>query len=156
MINFNFKGIRIEAIANLRQHAYKDVRRGPSTRFEREVEVSVHFWDFGICERDFYELAFVKSTLQYFMQSYWKRSNKTGGNIYLAKALHQEHPHSGHQSLLFAASQKKNQHYLHISLRAAATGTILQEVHLDGQEVMMLDIALHKAIGLLSPATIYS
>jgi hypothetical protein len=156
MINFDFKGIKIEASASLRKHTYQDVRKGTLTRFEREVEVRVHFWDFFICDRNFYELAFVKSTLQYFMQFYWKRSNKTGGKINLAKALHEEHPHGGYQSLLFIARQKNNQHYLHICLQAPAAGAILQEVYLDGQEVLMLDIALNKAIGLLSPATIYS
>jgi hypothetical protein len=156
MINFDFKGIRIEATARLRQHTYQDVRKGTLTRFEREVEVCVHFWDFRICDHDFHDLAFVKSTLQYFLQSYWKRSNKSGGKINLAKALHQEHPHGWQQSLLFNARQKNNQHFLHICMQAPATGAIVKEVYLDGQEVMLLDIALNKAIGILSPATIYN
>lgn len=155
MINFEFKGIRIGATTDLRQIDYRDARHNPKTRFEKSVEIFVQFWDFTIFNDNLYDLAFIKSTLQYFMQSYWKRSNKAGGKIVLSKALHQDHPFSGQQSLMFVARQKNNLHYLHVCLQTAGSDTILKEVYLDGQEVLMLEIALNKVINLLSPMPIH-
>ena len=91
----------------------------------------------------------MKSCLQYFMQGYWKRSNKEGGKIDLAKGLHHEDFGAGRSSLYFVAKQKDKKHYLQISLQQA--GETVNEIYLDGQETIMLDIAIAKAIGLLTP-----
>lgn len=149
MINFDYKGIRIEATADNQQINYKDAGNRHRTRFEREVMVFIHFWDFTIWNGNLQEMAFVKSCLQYFMQGYWKRATKEGSRIDLAKALHQEDAKEGRLSLYFVARQKNKTHYLQICLQRA--GKTVNELYIDGQEVIMLDIALSKAINLLTP-----
>lgn len=149
MIKFDFKGIRIDATAETEQRNYKDADHRQKTRFERNVRVFVKFWDFTIWDGDLQELAFVKSTLQYFMQGYWKRTGKEGSKIELAKGLHHENPYEGRQSLYFVARQKNKTHFLQICLQKG--GTTVNEVYLDGQEVLMLDVAIGKCINMLTP-----
>ncbi|HEX2768855.1 MAG TPA: hypothetical protein VHN12_06190 [Geobacteraceae bacterium] len=54
------------------------------------------------------------------------------------------------ETLCFVAKQKDKRNYLQISL--AKKGETIKEEYLDGQEVIMLDIALGKAINLLTPS----
>jgi hypothetical protein len=153
-VEFDFKGIRIAATVEIGQSDYRDADNRRRTRFERDVRVQVRFWDFTIENGDLFELACVKSTLNYFMQAYWKRSSKEGGRIELVKALHHENPRDGRQALYFAARQKNKKNFLHICL--TKDGATVDEVYLDGQEVIMLDIAIGKAISLLPPRTVES
>jgi hypothetical protein len=150
VINFDYKGIRVEATVDNQQIDYKDAGNRHRTRFERDVRVFVHFWDFTIWNGNLQELSFVKSCLQYFMQGYWKRASKEGSKIDLAKALHQEDGIEGRLSLYFVARQKDKKHYLQICLQRA--GKTVNEIYIDGQEAIMLDIALSKAINLLTPS----
>lgn len=151
MMEFDFEGIKVIATAEMKQINYKDERKGISTRHERVVNVVVYFWNFAI-NGDLYELAFVKSSLQFFMQAYWKRANKEGAKIKFEKVLCRKDKLYGHQSLCFDARQKANEYSLHISYQSG--GRTLNEVYLDGQEVVMLDIAIGKAISWLAPGTI--
>jgi hypothetical protein len=149
LINFDYKGIRIEATANNQQIDYKDAGYRHRTRIERDVQVFVHFWDFVIWNGNLQELAFVKSCLQYFMHGYWKRTSKEMSKIDLAKCLHHEDTREGRLSLYFIARQKDKKHYLQVCLQLA--GKTVNEIYIDGQEALMLDIALGKAINLLTP-----
>lgn len=151
MIDFNFKGISIGSTAIMQQQNYKDAGNRPKTRFDRDVVVGVKFWDF-IIEGNLFELAFVKSVLGYFSHAYWKRSNKDGGRIDLDKALHHENVLEGKWELHFVARQKDKRHYLHIYLMQ--NGKLNNESYFDGQEVLLLDIAIGKAISLLTPSTV--
>lgn len=150
MIEFNLKGIRIEARVHVARQDYRDAGGHYRSRFDREVKVVARFWDFTI-NGDLTEFAFVKSTLNYFMHAYWKRSGKEASKIDLAKVLQHQSPHAGRQSLYFVGRQKEKKRFLHVCLQQ--TGTKNTECYLDGQEVIMLDIALGKAINLLAPAT---
>jgi hypothetical protein len=152
MLKFDYKGIRIDAVYEMEQRTYRDHEDRKKTRFERNVRVDVQFWNFFIRDGKLHELAFVKSTLQYFMQAYWKRSSKEGSKIDLAKALHRNEFLMVPQSLYFTARQKDKQHYLHICLQQ--DGDVVNESYLDGQEVIMLDIAIGKAISLLAPINV--
>ena len=152
MFKFEYKGIRIEGTAEIERYDYKDANSVGRTRFDRNVFVRVHFWDFVI-DNDLYELAMVKSSLNYFMQSYWKRSRKQGSKIELATSL--EHQDNGSlQSLKLIAKQKNNVSSLEVTL--AENSNRLGCVYLSAQEVLMLDIAVAKAITLLTPQTVYS
>ncbi len=153
MIEFDFKGIRIEATVEMEQHDYSDAGNRQRTRFDREVRVFVHFWDFTIWNGNLHELAFVKSVLNYFVQAYWKRSSKEGRKIELVKVLEHQNTGKGRQSLYFVARQKNKMHFLQICLQQ--NGKTANESYLDGQEVIMLDIAIGKAISLLTPNTIH-
>ena len=147
MVDFEFKGIHVNATGELERFDYKDANNRGQTRFNRNMVVTVWFWDFVIVN-DLYELAMVKSTLNYFMQAYWKRSSKAGSKIELATALFRDddfHP----QSLNMIARQKNGIQSLEISV--AVNGILAGEVYLSAQEVIMLDIAIGKAINLLSP-----
>lgn len=149
MIKFEFNGIKIKAAVEVEQHDFQDAFGRTRSRFDRSITVEAGFWNFRIME-NLSEFAFIKSTLQYFMQGYWKRASKAGGKIDLSKTLHHHHIHAGKQSLWFVARQKDGKHYLQICLKEE--GATVNEVYLDGQEVIMLDIAIGKAINLLSPS----
>ena len=149
MVDFEFKGIRINALVDMEQRTYKDADGRQKTRFDRNVSVGVRFWDFVIWNGDLHELAFVKSALQYFMQAYWKRSSKEGSKIDLLKVLYREDSHTGQQSLHFTSRQKDKKHFLQICF--VKQFVTVNEIYLDGQEVIMLDIAIGKAISLLAP-----
>ena len=89
MIEFDFNGIRVETTAYFKSKFYYDYHNSKKDCTEREVHVAVHFWNFGIIG-DLYELAFVKSTLQYFMSCYWKRTSKEGSRIEFEKELEEK------------------------------------------------------------------
>jgi hypothetical protein len=155
MVEFDFKGIKVVATVVIDRQEYKDSNYKAQTRFNRDVVASVGFWNFNIVN-DLYDFAFVKSTLNYFMQCYWKRTSKEGSKIDLATAL--EHgddrpPYVINQSLNMVARQKDKKHFLEISL--TENGKPAGKVYLSGREVIMLDIAISKAIHLLSPRTIF-
>ena len=151
MVDFEFKGIRVNATGKLERYDYKDAGNRGQTRFNRNMVVTVGFWDFVIVN-DLYELAMVKSTLSYFMQAYWKRSSKAGSKIELAMVLFHDDDFNP-QALNMIARQKNGIQSLEISV--ADNGMPAGEVYLSGQEVIMLDIAIGKAINLLSPETVY-
>ena len=147
MVDYEFKGIRVNATGELERYDYKDAGNRGQTRFNRNMVVTVGFWDFVIVN-DLYELAMVKSTLNYFMQAYWKRSSKAGSKIELATALF-HHDDFNSQALNMIARQKNNIQSLEVSV--TDDGRPAGEVYLSAQEVIMLDIAIGKAINLLSP-----
>jgi len=147
MIEFNFKGISVSATVEMERYDYRDNGGHYKTRFNRNTLVKANFWGFVI-DNDLYELAMVKSTLNYFMQAYWKRTSKAGSRIELVTALKRNN--GGHQQALYlVARQKDGIHSLEISLveKGAPSG----KIYLNGQEVIMLDIAIGKAINLLTP-----
>ena len=147
MVRFDFRGITISASVYMIERSYKDSGRS-RIRFDRDVTVDVSFWDYDFRDGDLYELTFVKSILQYFMQAFWKRSSKQGSRIELDKIISHKDHHGQQETLCFVARQKDKKNYLHISL---VKGETVKEEYLDGQEVIMLDIALGKAINLLTP-----
>ena len=149
MVKFNYRDIIIEAVAEMQRYDYKDANNIGRTRFDRNVCVKARFWNFEICD-DLYELAFIKSSLNYFMQAYWKRSSKQGSRIELATPL--EHQATG-QILYFTARQKNNQQSLEISLYEQWCPS--EQIYLSAQEIIMLDTAISKAISLLAPETSY-
>ncbi|WP_298268564.1 hypothetical protein [Geobacter sp.] len=153
MIKFDFNGIKIEATVEMKQHDYRDSGGHYRSRADRNGKVVARFWGFTI-DGDLTELAFVKSMLNYFMQCYWKRTSKEGSKIELAKFLCHETKKEGQQKLFFIARQKNKKHFLQICFQQR--GATVNECYLDGQEVIMLDIAIAKAISLLSPAVIES
>ena len=151
MIDFEFKGICVNATAEISWRELKDSGGPHVNRFDRTTRVKVSFWDFVIFN-DLFELAMVKSTLSYFMQAYWKRSSKAGSKIELATAFFHDDDFNS-QALNMIARQKNGIQSLEISV--ADNGMPAGEVYLSAQEVIMLDIAIGKAINLLSPETVY-
>lgn len=150
MIEFEFDGIRIEIRAETERYDYKDANNRGRTRFERQVKILVRFWEFHVLG-NLQELSLIKSSLTYFMQGYWKRSGKDGNRIDLATTLNRKYPNGAKQVLYFLARQKNKSNYLHICLERNDVN--INEVYLDGQEVLMLDIAIGKAIHLLTPTS---
>jgi hypothetical protein len=150
MLEFKMDGIMVEIGAEVVSHGYNDARMQVRTRFERQVKVHVQFWDF-ICRGNFHDLSLIKSSLLYFMQGYWKRSGKDASRIDLATEINWHHFDGEIQTLHFAARQKNKKNFLHISLER--NESIANEVYLDGQQVLMLDIAIGKALYFLTPTT---
>ncbi len=151
MVDFEFKGICVNATAEISWRELKDSGGHHLNRFDRNTSVKASFWDFVIFN-DLFELAMVKSTLSYFMQAYWKRSSKAGSKIELATVLFHDDDFNP-QALNMIARQKNGIQSLEISV--ADDGMPAGEVYLSAQEVIMLDIAIGKAINLLSPETVY-
>ena len=151
MIDFNLHGIRVSAQALVTHREFRDKGGHYLNRFDRNVNVCVQFWDFVI-GNDLSELAMVKSTLNYFMQAYWKRSSKAGSRIELATTLLHDDDFSA-QSLNMIARQKNGIQSLEVSL--ADNGRNIGTAYLSAREVIMLDIAIGKAISLLAPETVY-
>lgn len=150
MIDFEFKEIRVNATVEIARREFRDSGGHHLNRFDRNTRVKVSFWDF-VMVNDLYELAMVKSTLSYFMQAYWKRSSKAGSRIELATAIMHDDDFNP-QSLNLIARQKNGIQSLEISV--AEDGKSAGEVYLSAQEVIMLDIAIGKAINLLPPEMI--
>lgn len=151
MIEFNFKGISVSATVEMERYDYRDNGGHYKTRFNRNTLVKANFWGFVI-DNDLYELAMVKSSLNYFMQAYWKRSSKAGSKIELVTVLKRNNG-GNPQALYLVARQKDGIQSLEISL--VEKGAPAGKIYLNGQEVIMLDIAIGKAINLLSPETAY-
>lgn len=147
MIEFNFKGISVSATVEVERYDYRDNGGHYKTRFNRNTLVKANFWGFVI-DNDLYELAMVKSSLNYFMQAYWKRSSKAGSKIELVAML-KRYNGGNQQALYLVARQKDGIHSLEISL--VEKGVPAGKIYLNGQEVIMLDIAIGKAINLLTP-----
>lgn len=148
MIKFNYKDISVDATIETEELGYKDAHNRRKTHLARNIGVVVRFWDFSVIG-DLTELAFIKSILIYFMHCFWKRSRKEGSKIVLAKTLLHAHTQFGPQTLFFTARQKNGQHFLHLCLQQG--GKVSNEIYLDPQEILMLDIAIYKAISLLKP-----
>lgn len=151
MIEFNLKGISVSAMVEMERYDYRDNSGHYKTRFNRNTLATANFWGFVI-DNDLYELATVKSTLNYFMQAYWKRSSRAGSKIELATAL-KHHNVGSQQALYLVARQKDGIHSLEVSL--TEKGTCAGKIYLSAQEVIMLDIAIGKVISLLTPKTVY-
>ena len=149
MIEFEHKGIRVNVKAMMTQDDYKDARGNHKTRFEKNVVVAVTFWDFIIDNGDFQGLAFIDSIIQYYKQCHSKRPGMDGLKIAFAKELHRTRELYGVQSLCFADCQKAKGYPMHISFYSG--GKMIDEVILDLQEVMMIEIAIGKAISMSRP-----
>ncbi len=136
MLKFELNGIKVEIGAKLEHNEYTDANHYKHTRFERKMEIRILFWEL-IISGNLQDLSLIKSSLSYFMQGYWKRSGKEAGKIDLVTKITKYHPHG----------YKKN--FLHVSLEK--DGLTQHEVYLDGQQVLMLDVAIGKALSFLSP-----
>ncbi|MHB1184199.1 MAG: hypothetical protein ACYC4A_05800 [Desulfobulbia bacterium] len=150
MLEFKLDGIRIEITIEMERHDYKDANNRGRTRFEKYVKISVRFWDLHL-QGNFQELSFLKSSLIYFMQGYWKRSGKEERRIDFVKRLTKKYANGGKHALYFIARQKNKKNFLQVCLEK--NDEIINEVYLDGQEVLMLDMAIGKAIHLLTPTS---
>lgn len=145
MIYLDFKDIQVVATVEMHQHNFNDAFNTQRRRMEKCTVVTVAFWDFVVPNS---ELIFIKSILQYFMSCYWKRGSKDGSKIQLQKEL-VYYDGDIPKTLQLMARQKAKEHYLYVSL--LWRGLPANEVYIDAQEVMMLDIAISKAINLLMP-----
>ena len=141
-------GIKVEIEAELERHEYTDSNRYKHSRFERKMEIRVMFWELVILG-NLQDLSLIKSSLTYFMQGYWKRSGKEVSKIDLVTNIIKYHPHGYIWRLHFSTGQKNKKNFLHVSLEK--DGLAQHDVYLDGQQVLMLDVAIGKALYFLSP-----
>jgi len=148
MLKFELNGIKVEIGAKLEHNEYTDANHYKHTRFERKMEIRILFWEL-IISGNLQDLSLIKSSLSYFMQGYWKRSGKEAGKIDLVTKITKYHPHGYIWLLHFSTGQKNKKNFLHVSLEK--DGLTQHEVYLDGQQVLMLDVAIGKALSFLSP-----
>jgi hypothetical protein len=106
------------------------------------------FWGFVVWGT-LQDLAIIKSSLTYFIQGYWKRSGKEASKIDLNTEISQPNSDENIRTVHFTARQKHNKNFLCVALKKE--GVTLHEMYLDGQQVLMLEIVINKAISSLSP-----
>src|SRR3989339_166720 len=150
MIEFELDGIRIEIGVEMERHDYKDANCRGRTRFERRVTIYAGFWNFPV-RGNMQELSYIIASLTYFMLGYWRRPGNDGGRIDLVKKIERNSECEDNRILYFVARQKNKRNFLQICLEE--NGVITNQVYLDGQEVLMLDLAIGKAIHLLTPTS---
>jgi uncharacterized membrane protein len=149
MLYYDWKGTRIAVTAALRPQAYQDLDNVRRTRLDRQLEVSVQFWDFLLENGNLFEYSFVRAALSYFIHAYWKRTSKQESRIDLDVTLPHDKGYPALRTLHFTAHQKNKRHYLHIYLGGEGEA---HECYLSGHEVLTLEAAIGKAMGQLSPA----
>jgi hypothetical protein len=154
MLEFKYNGIEVKAISRDEAYEYLIGENRKRTGYDKITSVQVSFWDFIIQDGDLYELAFVKSVCTYFMQAYWKRATKEGNRILLEESLPHvvEGKEYSSSTLCFAARQKNKINKLYVCLKK--DDEVANEIYLSGREVIMVDVALGKAISILKPETI--
>lgn len=148
MLKFELNGIKVEIEAELERNEYTDSNRYKHSRFERKMEIRVMFWEL-IISGNLQDLSLIKSSLAYFMQGYWKRAGKEASKIDLVTNIIKYHPNGYIMRLHFSARQKDKKNFLHVSLEK--NGLMQHQIYLDGQQVLMLDVAIGKALYFLSP-----
>ncbi len=141
-------GIRVEIEAELDRHEYTDSNRYKHSRFERKMEIRVTFWELVILG-NLQDLSLIKSSLTFFMQGYWKRSGTAAGRIGLNTNIFKYHSLDYVWLLNFSDRQKDKKSSLRVCLEK--NGLMQHQIYLDGQQVLMLDVAIGKALSLLSP-----
>jgi hypothetical protein len=99
----------------------------------RNIEVDVWIWNYHI--KSLTRLAFIKSVLQSFL---YNRMGNIVGKDFVMDCLH------------FQKTQQHGKQYLKFELYGT-DGSIDEEEYFDYREVVMLDIALGKALNFLSP-----
>lgn len=152
MIFFDFNGIIIESFVERRRIGCRGIEDDKyKILIERQVKVIVKFWEYTIVDGDLYSLAFIKSCLQLFIQLYWRRSKKSESRLDLGRHLMQFSFENKQQFICFRARQKNKEHSLEIFYMDSPDKT--HSIYLNPQEVILLEIAISKAINLLAPAS---
>jgi hypothetical protein len=120
---------------------------------KRNVQVGLSFGNCLIESATITQLIFIKSIFQYFMQASWKRRNKSGTieeRYRLKKELKAGDVRIGFTTRHKGFSPDKNESGL-ITLNIEATDGLNKYIeYFDCQEVLMLETAFSKAIGLLA------
>jgi len=141
-------GIKVEIEAELERHEYTDSNRYKHSRFERKMEIRVMFWELIILG-NLQDLSLIKSSLTYFMQGYWKRSGAEASRIGLNTNIFKYQSLDYIWNLNFSDRQKDKKSFLRVCLEK--NGLMQHQMYLDGQQVLMLDIAIGKVLSFLSP-----
>ncbi len=141
-------GIKVEIETELKHHEYTDSNYHKHSRFERKMEIRVMFWEL-ITLGNLQDLSLIKSSLTYFMQGYWKRSGAEASRIGLNTNIFKYHSLDYAWLLNFSDRQKDKKSSLRVRLEK--NGRMQHEIYLDGQQVLMLDVAISKALYFLSP-----
>ena len=153
MLSFEFKNIQITYQEEFLAVEAK-MTTGPDKKAtKRNVQIGLHFGCCSLEKATLTQLIYIKSIFQYFMQSYWKRRNKSGTieeGYRLKKELQ-----AGDIRIEFTTRHKgfispKIQSGLITLSIEASDGFNNYAEYLDCQEVMMLELAFSKAIGLLA------
>jgi hypothetical protein len=153
MLSFEWKNIQITYQEEFQVIEAK-MNTGPDKNAtKKNVHIGLHFGYCSIEKATLTQLVYIKSIFQYFMQSFWRRGNKSGTieeRFRLKKELE-----AGDIRIEFTTRHKgfspgKNESGL-ITLNIDATdGHNRYLEYFDCQEVMMLEMACSKAIGLLA------
>lgn len=149
MINFELIGIKIAVVTYSQSETFKDAARMTRHRLAKETTMTVDFWGFKITQKNFTDLTAIKSVLQYWMNSYWRRGGQNGDIIKLNSEIDYLDQADRYHRLVFEARQKNGRQSLHICF--IVDNAIAGEAYLNCQHVMQLDLAMGKGINLIRP-----
>lgn len=133
MITYHWKNVHIEITKTRVLQRHKDTYGTGRDIFVRNVEVDIWFWNYYV--KGLTRLALIKSVLQSFMY------NRMGDILVKDFVI---------DSLRLQKTQKDGKQYLKFEL-CEIDGSVDKEEYFNYQEVVMLDIALGKALNFLSP-----
>jgi len=136
MIEYHWKNVHIEIAVKEYMHVKKYSGYGERETFTSTVPVNIRFWEYEI--NSLTELAFVKSVLQSYIYNRMRSMTKKVFSINLNPTKH----------LHMKEGVKDGERYLKIWCEE--DGKILKKEYFNYQEVVMLDIAMNKAITCLS------
>jgi len=133
MITYHWKNVHIE-ITETRVLQRKEDRYGTGRDiFVRNVEVGIWFWKYYV--NGLTRLAFIKSVLQAFL---YNRMGDIPAEDFVIEFLR------------LKRTQKDGKQFVKFEL-CEIDGSVDKEEYFNYQEVVMLDIALGKALNFLSP-----
>ena len=120
---------------------------------KRNVQIGLCFGNCSVERATITQIIYIRSIFQYFTQSYWKRRNKAGSieeHYKLKKELQAGELWIGFTTRQKGFSPGKSESGI-ITLNIEATDGLNKFTdYFDCQEVIMLDMALSKAIGLVA------
>lgn len=149
MLKFELMDIVITVSVTSQSETFKDATCTTRHRFVKETSVNVDFWGYTRTEKDFSDLCAIKSVLQFWMNSYWKRGGKNSDLIKCREHLQYIINYNA-IGLILEGCQKNGKKQLHVC--CLVNGSVHDECYLDYQHVSQLDIALGKAINAIRPS----
>ena len=136
MIEYHYKNVHIEIAVKEHIHVKSYPNYGERETFTSTVPVNVRFWEYEI--KGLTELSFIKSVLQSYIYNRMRSMAKEIFSINLNPT----------KCLAVTETLKDGERYLKIWCEE--NGKILKKEYFNYQEVVMLDIAINKAITCLS------
>lgn len=136
MIEYHWKNVHIEIAVKEYIYVKNYPDYGERETFASTVPVNVRFWEYEV--NDLTTLSFIKSVLQSYL---YNRIRSMGEKVFSIKLDPTKHLHM---------KENVKDGKRHLKIWCEENGKTLKKEYFNYQEVVMLDIAMNKAIDCLS------